>query len=145
MGAEIAAKETSVPSARSESSVCHAGRFGFQKEMNALKSLKMPNAEENHNVQALLNSTQEIEDRYKIFWRWWRVWRADVRAGWVVLGRFKVIQAPLTMPRWHGLPGSYRAMVMETDHAMLWCLAAKIMLLKSSCCGHGCERSERRL
>ncbi len=69
---------------------CDAGRFGFQKEMNALKSLKMPNAEENHNVQALLNSTQEIEDRYKIFWRWWRVWRADVRAGWVVLGRFKV-------------------------------------------------------
>ncbi|CAL5224557.1 g7259 [Coccomyxa viridis] len=67
------------------------GRFGFQKEMNALKSLKMPNAEENHNVQALLNSTQEIEDRYKIFWRWWRVWRADVRAGWVVLGRFKNI------------------------------------------------------
>lgn len=72
---------------------CRAGRFGFQKEMNALKSLKMPNAEENHNVQALLNSTQEIEDRYKIFWRWWRVWRADVRAGWVVLGRFKVTSA----------------------------------------------------
>ena len=66
--------------------------------MNALKSLKMPNAEENHNVQALLNSTQEIEDRYKIFWRWWRVWRADVRAGWVVLGRFKVICLPSAMP-----------------------------------------------
>lgn len=58
--------------------------------MNALSSLRTPNAEENHNVQSLLNSTQEIEDRYKIIWRWWRVWRPDVRAGWVVLGRFKV-------------------------------------------------------
>lgn len=72
-----------------------AGRFGFQKEMHALSSLKQPNAEENHNVQALLNSTQEIEDRYKIIWRWWRVWRPDVRAGWVVLGRFKVTH-PIT-------------------------------------------------
>lgn len=59
--------------------------------MNALKSLKQPNAEENQNVQSLLDSTAEIENRYKIIWRWWRVWRADVRAGWVVLGRFKVL------------------------------------------------------
>ena len=77
-------------SAASNHALLDAGRFGFQKEMNALSSLKQPNAEENHNVQALLNSTQEIEDRYKIIWRWWRVWRPDVRAGWVVLGRFKV-------------------------------------------------------
>lgn len=98
------ANNASVTNARPESSARHAGRFGFQKEMNALKSLKMPNAEENHNVQALLNSTQEIEDRYKIFWRWWRVWRADVRAGWVVLGRFKVTQAPLIMPHSNELP-----------------------------------------
>ncbi len=62
--------------------------------MNALSSLRTPNAEENHNVQSLLNSTQEIEDRYKIIWRWWRVWRPDVRAGWVVLGRFKVTHLP---------------------------------------------------
>ena len=77
-----------------------AGRFGFQKEMNALSSLKQPNAEENHNVQALLNSTQEIEDRYKIIWRWWRVWRPDVQAGWVVLGRFKVTH-PITQCTLH--------------------------------------------
>ena len=63
--------------------------------MNALSSLRTPNAEENHNVQSLLNSTQEIEDRYKIIWRWWRVWRPDVRAGWVVLGRFKVTHLPI--------------------------------------------------
>lgn len=65
--------------------------------MNALSSLRTPNAEENHNVQSLLNSTQEIEDRYKIIWRWWRVWRPDVRAGWVVLGRFKVTHLPVNL------------------------------------------------
>ena len=67
-----------------------AGRFGFQKDMNALKSLRTPHAEENMDAVSLLNATQEIVDRFKIVWRWWRVWREDVRAGWVTIGRFKV-------------------------------------------------------
>ena len=49
-------------------------------------------------MQSLLDATQEIENRYKIFWRWWRVWRADVRAGWVGLGRFKVTRP---LPAFH--------------------------------------------
>ncbi|CAK0787662.1 hypothetical protein CVIRNUC_010884 [Coccomyxa viridis] len=67
------------------------GRFGFQKDMNALKSLRTPHAEENMDAVSLLNATQEIVDRFKIVWRWWRVWREDVRAGWVTIGRFKNI------------------------------------------------------
>ena len=71
-----------------------AGRFGFQKDMNALKSLRTPHAEENMDAVSLLNATQEIVDRFKIVWRWWRVWREDVRAGWVTIGRFKVSSRP---------------------------------------------------
>ena len=72
-----------------------AGRFGFQKDMNALKSLRTPHAEENMDAVSLLNATQEIVDRFKIVWRWWRVWREDVRAGWVTIGRFKVRSCPV--------------------------------------------------
>ena len=67
-----------------------AGRFGFQKDMNALRSLRSPHAEENMDAVSLLNATQEIGDRCKIVWRWWRGWRPDVRAGWITIGRFKV-------------------------------------------------------
>jgi hypothetical protein len=44
----------------------HSGRFGFQKEMNALQSLNTGNAHESSNVTALLRSTHEVEKRTKV-------------------------------------------------------------------------------
>jgi hypothetical protein len=67
-----------------------SGRFGFQREMNALSSLESGNKEDGENVNALLHSTQEIEQRVQQICRWWRLWRPDVLRGWVTLGRFKV-------------------------------------------------------
>ena len=67
-----------------------AGRFGFQREMNALSSLKAPDSQEGQNVQALLKSTHEIELRIQQINRWWRLWRRDVRQGWATLARFRV-------------------------------------------------------
>ena len=66
-----------------------AGRFGFQRDMRAISSLWEPESEDNLNVRALLESTAEVVDRAKIYARWWRLWRADVRAGWVAFGRYK--------------------------------------------------------
>ena len=66
-----------------------AGRFGFQKDMGAIASLWRPESEANHNVRALLESTEEVVARTKTFMRWWQLWRPDVVAGWVTLGRFK--------------------------------------------------------
>lgn len=67
-----------------------AGRFGFQKDMGAIASLGRPESEANYNVRALLESTEEVVARTKTFMRWWQLHRADVRAGWTTLGRFKV-------------------------------------------------------
>ena len=58
--------------------------------MRAIASLWEPESEDNLNVRALLDSTAEVVDRAKIYARWWRLWRADVRAGWVAFGRYKV-------------------------------------------------------
>ncbi len=58
--------------------------------MHAISSLWQPDSEDNLNVRALLDSTGEVVDRAKIYARWWRLWRADVRAGWVAFGRYKV-------------------------------------------------------
>ena len=66
------------------------GRVGFQREMNALSSLKAPESAEAQNVQALLQSTHEIELRVQQINRWWRLWRPDVRQGWAMLSRFRV-------------------------------------------------------
>lgn len=66
-----------------------AGRFGFQKDMNAINSLWHPASEANHNVRALLGSTEEVVARTKTFCRWFQLWRADPRHGWTILGRFK--------------------------------------------------------
>ena len=70
--------------------IAYSGRFGFQREMNALGSLKSRNPEEGRDVDALLHSTQEIEKRLQEINRWWRLWKPDVWRGWVTLGRFKV-------------------------------------------------------
>ena len=43
-----------------------AGRFGFQKEMNALRSLRTGSAGEGGNVTALLRSTHEVEMRVQV-------------------------------------------------------------------------------
>lgn len=43
-----------------------AGRFGFQKEMNALRSLRTGDAAEGGNVTALLRSTHEVEMRIQV-------------------------------------------------------------------------------
>ena len=67
-----------------------AGRFGFQKDMNAIASLYNPASEANHNVRALLGSTEEVVERTKTFCRWFQLWRAEARHGWTILGRFKV-------------------------------------------------------
>ena len=68
-----------------------AGRFGFQREMNALKTLKSgEDTEDSTNVNALLHGTHEIELRLQQINRWFRLWRKDVRDGWVTLGRFRV-------------------------------------------------------
>ena len=58
--------------------------------MRAISSLWEPESEDNLNVRALLDSTAEVVDRAKIYARWWRLWRADVRAGWIAFGRYKV-------------------------------------------------------
>ncbi len=58
--------------------------------MHAISSLWQPDSEHNLNVRALLDSTAEVVDRAKIYARWWRLWRSDVRAGWVAFGRYKV-------------------------------------------------------
>ena len=76
--------------ARPSGTACCAGRFGFQRDMRAISSLWEPESEDNLNVRALLDSTAEVVDRAKIYARWWRLWRADVRAGWVAFGRYKV-------------------------------------------------------
>lgn len=67
-----------------------AGQFGFQKEMNALRSLRTGNAAETEAVTSLLGSTHEIESRIQEVYRWYRLWKADVRVGWGMLGRFQV-------------------------------------------------------
>ena len=67
-----------------------AGRFGFQADMMAIASLWQPASEANHNVRALLASTEEVVARTKTFCRWWQLWRPEARAGWTTLGRFKV-------------------------------------------------------
>ncbi len=67
-----------------------AGRFGFQKDMNAINSLWHPASEANYNVRALLGSTEEVVERTKTFCRWFQLWRAEARHGWTILGRFKV-------------------------------------------------------
>lgn len=46
-----------------------AGRFGFQKEMNALQSLTTGNEEEAYNTTALLKSTHEVEERIQEVYR----------------------------------------------------------------------------
>ena len=58
--------------------------------MHAIGSLWEPDSEDNRNVRALLDSTLEVVQRAQIYARWWRLWRADVRAGWVAFGRYKV-------------------------------------------------------
>ena len=80
---------TSLPNDHCAGCGC-AGRFGFQKEMNALHSLRTGNAEETEAVASLLGSTHEIERRIQEVYRWWRLWLPDVRAGWGMLGRFQV-------------------------------------------------------
>ena len=67
-----------------------AGHFGFQRDMHAISSLWEAGSEDSCNVRALLDSTLEVVQRAKIYARWWRLWRADVRAGWVAFGRYKV-------------------------------------------------------
>lgn len=67
-----------------------AGRFGFQKEMNALSSLQTGNAAEAEAVTSLLRSTHEIERRIQELYRWWRLWLPDVREGWSLLARWRV-------------------------------------------------------
>ncbi len=47
-----------------------AGRFGFQKEMNALQSLSTGNEEEAYNTTALLKSTHEVEERIQEVYRY---------------------------------------------------------------------------
>ena len=69
-----------------------AGRYGFQADMKAIASLWQPGSEANHNVRALLASTEEVVARTKTFCRWWQLWRPEARAGWTTLGRFKVGQ-----------------------------------------------------
>ena len=76
------------------------GRFGFQKDMGAIASLWRPESEANHNVRALLESTEEVVARTKTFMRWWQLWRPDVVAGWVTLGRFKA-RSPLCCSTCH--------------------------------------------
>lgn len=58
--------------------------------MHAIGSLWQPDSEDNRNVRALLDSTLEVVQRAQIYARWWRLWRTDVRAGWVAFGRYKV-------------------------------------------------------
>ncbi len=58
--------------------------------MNAINSLWHPASEANHNVRALLGSTEEVVERTKTFCRWFQLWRAEARHGWTILGRFKV-------------------------------------------------------
>lgn len=59
--------------------------------MNALKTLKSrEDTEDGTNVNALLHGTHEVELRLQQINRWFRLWRKDVRNGWVALGRFKV-------------------------------------------------------
>jgi hypothetical protein len=59
-------------------------------DMHALSSLHEPGLEDSLNVHSLLHSTTEVCDRGRLYARWWRLWRADVRAGWAAFGRFKV-------------------------------------------------------
>ena len=58
--------------------------------MHAIGSLWEPGLEDNCSVRALLDSTAEVVQRARVYARWWRLWRADVRAGWVAFGRYKV-------------------------------------------------------
>ncbi|KAK9916187.1 hypothetical protein WJX75_009837 [Coccomyxa subellipsoidea] len=67
------------------------GRFGFQKEMNALSSLHTGRSKDSDNVNVLLLSTQEIEKRLSEVNRWLKLWKEDVREGWAVISRFKNI------------------------------------------------------
>lgn len=67
-----------------------AGHFGFQRDMRAIDSLWEPGSEDNCNVRALLDSTAEVVQRARVYACWWHLWRADVRAGWVAFGRYKV-------------------------------------------------------
>ena len=67
--------------------------------MNALETLKSgEQSEDGTNVTALLHSTHEIELRLQQVNRWLRLWRKDVRDGWVILGPLQgrlLLQNPL--------------------------------------------------
>ena len=63
-----------------------AGRFGFQKEMNALQSLSTGNKEEAFNVTALLRSTHEVETRVQEIYRYLSMLSTSASHG---AGRFR--------------------------------------------------------
>ena len=76
-----------------------SGQFGFQKEMHALDSLlDGDTAGHGENVAALLHCTHEVENRVKEIYRWWKLWRADVRAGWALFARFRVSAPRFVLP-----------------------------------------------
>jgi len=58
--------------------------------MNAVASLRSGRSEDSDNVNSLLLSTQEIEKRIPEVNRWLKLWKADVREGWLTLGKFRV-------------------------------------------------------
>ncbi|KAK9904844.1 hypothetical protein WJX75_003698 [Coccomyxa subellipsoidea] len=91
------------------------GQFGFQKEMNALRSLRTGNAAETEAVTSLLGSTHEIESRIQEVYRWYRLWKADVRVGWGMLGRFQAIVRGLLahMKAGQPEPGSFADLLLK--------------------------------
>ena len=76
------------------------GRFGFQKEMNALQSLSTGNEEEAFNVTALLRSTHEVETRVQEIYRCLPSLSTSVTPGDGRVGRLSIT----------GIVGEYRHM-----------------------------------
>lgn len=82
-------------------SILIAGQFGFEKEMNALGSLKDPAHKYERglsDVDVLLGATLEVENRMQGPQRAWQIWRKDLWFGRYLLKRYNVRRHLLSPP-----------------------------------------------
>lgn len=73
--------------------MARAGQFGFEKEMNALNSLRDPAHKYERglsDVDVLLGATQEIEHRMQGPHRAWQLWKKELWFGKYLLKRYNV-------------------------------------------------------
>lgn len=92
--------EDKTPCPESEREV-FAGQFGFEKDMNALGSLRDPEHKYERglsDVDVLLGATREVEHRMQGPQRAWQIWRRELWFGRYLLKRYNVLTHHLFPP-----------------------------------------------